>query len=300
MKKGLAPIVDVECTHLILGTLPGDRSLQSQSYYSHPTNQFWLILGEVYREGVPGDYEHRVAFLLRHGLAVWDVFRSAEREGSLDFAIKNGRPNDFAKLFERCQCLRTIGFNGGKAQALFRRHIASRPGVPVSELTMAVLPSTSPTPGRNVLSIEEKIAHWRDFLLSKHTASLESRGRSSRSSTLSGPLAARIPRLCGSRRTWLSSSELERCVRHVPRNHRIGLASHPWVQRRCSAYKFSMLPANTKLLPLPSTSFAARTSSVSHQSTSGRRGLVRGGRSGSVQRSRLKPPHVGDWSALQR
>ncbi len=187
MKKGLAPIVNVECTHLVLGTLPGDQSLRSQRYYSHPNNQFWLILGEVYGEVVPGDYEHRVAFLLRHSLSVWDIFRSAEREGSLDSAIKNGRPNDFANLFERCPRLRTVGFNGGKAQALFKRHIATQSGVPISELKMVVLPSTSATPGQNVLPVEEKIAHWRDFLLSRHTASFEMWG----GRTLSEPLGAR-------------------------------------------------------------------------------------------------------------
>ncbi|CAJ3540417.1 G:T/U mismatch-specific DNA glycosylase [Burkholderia pseudomallei] len=40
MKEGLAPIVDVNSTHLILGTIPGTEPLKFQHYYAHGANQF--------------------------------------------------------------------------------------------------------------------------------------------------------------------------------------------------------------------------------------------------------------------
>lgn len=70
MKEGLAPIVDVNSTHLILGTMPGRGSLKFQRYYAHGANQFWQILETVYGEKIPDHYERRVEFLLHHGIAV--------------------------------------------------------------------------------------------------------------------------------------------------------------------------------------------------------------------------------------
>lgn len=165
MKEGLAPIVDVNSTHLILGTMPGRGSLKFQRYYAHGANQFWQILETVYGETIPNHYERRVEFLLHHGIALWDVLRSADREGSLDSAIKNELANDFAGLFERFPRLRSIGLHGTTAAKLFRRHIAFQRGVPIGDLQCTVLPSTSSTPGRYVKSFEEKMTCWRDFLL---------------------------------------------------------------------------------------------------------------------------------------
>ncbi|MFJ1260891.1 DNA-deoxyinosine glycosylase [Cupriavidus sp. CuC1] len=156
--EGLAPIVDANCTHLILGTIPGDESLRLQRYYAHGANQLWQILGKVYSEEVQDEYEDRVAFLLRHGIAVWDVLRSADRKASLDSAIKNEIASDFAGLFGQFPQLRAVEFNGTTARTLFGRHVASQPGVPMEELRCVVLPSTSWTPGRHVKSPAEKQA----------------------------------------------------------------------------------------------------------------------------------------------
>ncbi|CFL24213.1 DNA-deoxyinosine glycosylase [Burkholderia pseudomallei] len=165
MREGLAPIVDANSTHLILGTMPGMESLKFQRYYAHGANQFWQILETVYGEKIPDHYELRVEFLLHHGIALWDVLRGADREVSLDSAIKNELANDFTALFERFPRLRTIGLHGITAAKLFRRHIVFQRGVPIGDLQCTVLPSTSSTPGRYVKSFEEKMTCWRDFLL---------------------------------------------------------------------------------------------------------------------------------------
>ncbi len=40
-----APHVAPDTRLLILGSLPGARSLAERRYYAHPTNQFWRLVG---------------------------------------------------------------------------------------------------------------------------------------------------------------------------------------------------------------------------------------------------------------
>ncbi len=164
IKDGLNPVVDGNSRILILGTIPGDESLKTERYYSHAKNDFWVILSKIYVQPIGSDYKERLEFLRRKGLALWDVLRQAERPGSLDSAIRNLEPNHFGALFEKYPELRTIAFNGTKAQKLYHRHVASQPRIPRDLLRTAVLPSTSPTPGRHVLPFEEKVAQWKAFL----------------------------------------------------------------------------------------------------------------------------------------
>lgn len=164
LKIGLAPIVHFRARILILGTLPGEESLRRQRYYGHPRNLFWRILFDVFGEEYESDYEWQKALLRRHRIALWDVLHSAERIGSLDSAIRNPVPNDIAGLLADYPGLDTIAFNGQRAQALFREHIACRLTIPGDRLTLAVLPSTSPTPSRKALSYEEKLARWSQIL----------------------------------------------------------------------------------------------------------------------------------------
>ncbi|MEQ1890944.1 MAG: DNA-deoxyinosine glycosylase [Planctomycetota bacterium] len=163
MKQGLDPIIDESSSVLILGTLPGEESLRLRQYYANPANQFWPILSRVYDEPLQAGYDARLALVKNKGLALWDVLRSAEREGSLDSAIRSEVANDFSALCEMFPRLHTIAFNGGKAQTLFQRHVARKTALPARRLQ--VLPSTSPTPGRNVLPFEQKLALWRAFLI---------------------------------------------------------------------------------------------------------------------------------------
>jgi double-stranded uracil-DNA glycosylase len=163
-KVGLGPVVDQKSRVLVLGTLPGDESLRLQRYYSNPTNAFWRLLASVFGAPTGATYEERLAFLSDHGIALWDVLRSAERRGSSDAAITNAEPNDFAQLFCSYPDLRCVAFNGGKAETFWRKYVAPRPDVPSSSLVTRVLPSSSGSPGRHVLPFEEKAVRWKQFL----------------------------------------------------------------------------------------------------------------------------------------
>lgn len=163
-KVGLGPVVDQKSRVLILGTLPGDESLRLQRYYSNPRNEFWRLLTRVFAAPTGETYEQRLEYLSDHGIALWDVLRSAERRGSSDAVIMNPEPNDFAQLFTEYPDLRRVAFNGGKAELLWRRYIAPMPDVPHSSLATGVLPSSSGSPGQHVLPFEEKAVRWKQFL----------------------------------------------------------------------------------------------------------------------------------------
>jgi double-stranded uracil-DNA glycosylase len=164
-KHGLAPVIDGKSRVLILGTLPGAESLRQQRYYSDRRNQFWALLGNVFSPPAGTSYSERIEFLASHGIALWDVLRSAERQGSSDAAIARPEPNDFGELFAHFPALRRVALNGTKAESLWLRHIIPQNDVPHESLIMKTLPSSSGSPGRYVLPFDEKLARWSAFLL---------------------------------------------------------------------------------------------------------------------------------------
>ena len=46
--KCFAPLENAGCTILILGSMPGERSLELQQYYGHKNNRFWRLMAEIF------------------------------------------------------------------------------------------------------------------------------------------------------------------------------------------------------------------------------------------------------------
>ncbi len=153
MKHGLPPIAPPCARVLILGSLPGDKSIEMQEYYAHPQNQFWRMLAAVWGETVPVTYDERLAMLLRHRVALWDVVARAEREGSLDARIQHAVANDLTTFCRAHKALRRVLLNGETAARLYHKHF------PELTLPTVTLPSTSPA--RANLTFEQKLVHWR-------------------------------------------------------------------------------------------------------------------------------------------
>lgn len=83
---------------------------------------FWDVLGLVFEESVPTEYETRIRFLECHNIALWDVFSAAERVGSLDSNIADEEFNDIVGLLEEYPTINTIVLNGGKASKAFKKY----------------------------------------------------------------------------------------------------------------------------------------------------------------------------------
>lgn len=162
--KCFPPIADAHARVLILGSLPGQVSLQRQQYYAQPQNAFWKIMGRLFAAGPELRYEDRVQRLVRNGIALWDVCAAAQRPGSLDASIVHSSvvPNDLAAFIESHPGIGLICFNGGKAADLYRRLVL--PGLParMRAIRYETLPSTSPA--HAAMPFEEKLTRWADIL----------------------------------------------------------------------------------------------------------------------------------------
>jgi hypoxanthine-DNA glycosylase len=139
---------------LLLGTMPGVKSLALQQYYGHPQNSFWKLLFTIFEEPFSTDYRVKQALLLKHGIALWDVLQACEREGSLDSAIMKEVPNNFEAFLKQHPNITRIFFNGQKAAAFFKKHVTLN-----DNYSYVTLPSTSPANAGK--SFEQKLAEWQ-------------------------------------------------------------------------------------------------------------------------------------------
>lgn len=114
----------------------------------------YALFGAPYEQ----DYEARIRFLLRQRIALWDVIKSCEREGSLDSNIKNPVINDFKGFFKGHPRIKHVFFNGRKAHDLFKRYA----GFAFDGVTFTYLKSTSPA--HAAMGFEGKLKDWRKVL----------------------------------------------------------------------------------------------------------------------------------------
>lgn len=164
LSVGFPPIADDRARVLVLGSLPGVKSLEMREYYAQPYNAFWRIMGELTGAGPALEYPARLVRLRAHGIAVWDVLAAGEREGSLDSSIVRASivVNDFNAFFERHRQLRLICFNGNTAAGLFTRKVLPGLEPAWAAIERRALPSTSPAYAS--LRFEQKLARWREAL----------------------------------------------------------------------------------------------------------------------------------------
>lgn len=151
------PISNKNTRIMILGSLPGDKSLELGEYYGHSRNRFWKILSTITAKTLPATYAEKKEFLLQSGIGVWDVAHKAKRSGSLDSTIKDEEPNDLNSFVAEHKNLQVIGFNGKKAELLFNKFFKRQSG-----LRYVSLPSSSPANAG--INFEDICSAWKLLL----------------------------------------------------------------------------------------------------------------------------------------
>lgn len=160
IKTAFPPIINEHSQVLILGSMPGDRSLDEQAYYAHPRNAFWWIMSQLIGVETQWPYAQRLNHLQDHKIALWDVLHRCERPGSLDSAIVQDsvEANDFEQFLGAYPHLRALFFNGRTVANLFQRHVVRGRGF-TPHIPCHVLPSTSPANAR--MKPAQKLEQWR-------------------------------------------------------------------------------------------------------------------------------------------
>ncbi|WP_262147013.1 DNA-deoxyinosine glycosylase [Chryseobacterium foetidum] len=147
------PIIDKESKILILGSVPGVKSLEKKEYYGHPQNKFWKIVFELFDENFTENYSEKIEILKKNKIALWDVIDTCERKGSLDAEIRNEEANDIETLLKTYSNIKTIFCNGGKSFKTLKKILDKN-----SEIPVYLLPSTSPL---HTISFERKLDDWK-------------------------------------------------------------------------------------------------------------------------------------------
>ncbi len=146
------PVVSPTSEILILGSVPGVRSLTAQEYYAHPQNHFWKIVFHLFGGEFTLNYAQKIDFLTDNKIALWDVIDSCERKGSLDTEIRHEENNDISGLLHDFPNIKALFCNGQKAHKNLLKMVGKEYGLPIF-----ALPSTSPL---HTIGFDKKLAAW--------------------------------------------------------------------------------------------------------------------------------------------
>ena len=138
------PIYSKDSKILILGSIPSIISREYNFYYAHPQNRFWKIISKIYNEKIPTTKEEKTKLILNNNLAIYDVIKSCEIQGSSDSSIKNVEINDINYIINNSSIEKII-FNGNKAYELYNKYEKNKFS------NTKVLPSTSPANAKYTL-----------------------------------------------------------------------------------------------------------------------------------------------------
>lgn len=151
----ISPVYDSDSKVLILGSFPSVKSREEGFFYGHPQNRFWKVIATIFNENVPCSIEDKKTFLLRNHIAVWDVIKSCDIEGSSDSSIKNVTANDLNIILKNAD-IKEIYVNGKTALKYYKKYSETQTG-----RSAICLPSTSPA--NAAWNMERLLESWRQI-----------------------------------------------------------------------------------------------------------------------------------------
>ena len=150
------PLYDKNSKILILGSFPSVKSREQMFFYGHPQNRFWKVIANVFGDEVPTNIQEKKALLRKNHIALWDVIKSCDIEGSSDSSISGVVPNDLSEIFAQADIQKII-VNGKTAEKYFNKYTRDAIGKDA-----ICLPSTSPA--NAAWSLERLTEAWSKHL----------------------------------------------------------------------------------------------------------------------------------------
>lgn len=154
MKHTIPPVFDKNSKVLVLGSFPSPKSRETGFFYGHKQNRFWEVVAKVFEEPFPETIDERREFLLRNGIAMWDVCASCDIVGASDSSIKNVVPNNFSEIFKTAD-IRAVFCTGKTSHKLYTKLCEEATGIKAE-----YLPSTSAA-NRAGYDAEALVAHYK-------------------------------------------------------------------------------------------------------------------------------------------
>lgn len=157
MKQAFPPLVNQNSKILILGTMPGEKSLELQEYYGNKGNSFWKLLFTLFDQPLPATYAEKKQLLEENDIALWDVLAYCERTGSLDSNIKNEKANDFEAFYKKYPVIKHVFFSSKNASNFYDKYVGRK-----KNIHYTILPSPS---GANASkSFMQKLEEWEAIM----------------------------------------------------------------------------------------------------------------------------------------
>lgn len=156
IKHPIEPVWDKNSKVLILGSFPSVKSREYGFFYGHPQNRFWRVLAEITGDTLPETVQNKKAFLLSHGIALWDVIAACDISGSADSTIRNVVPNDISPILKGAD-IGAIFVNGRTSAVLYSKYTE-----PLTGRSAIYLPSTSPA--NAAWTIQRLCTEWKAII----------------------------------------------------------------------------------------------------------------------------------------
>ncbi len=136
-KIGFAPVFNEYSRILILGSFPSVKSRQIDFYYGNKQNRFWGMICGYFGEEIPETVEGKKDFLFRRQIALWDMVKSCEIDGSADADVKDAEIVDLNEVLSHAK-IEKILLNGALSYELFLKKYKDL------DISYQKMPSTSP------------------------------------------------------------------------------------------------------------------------------------------------------------
>lgn len=148
------PIYEENSKILILGSFPSVKSRDVNFYYGHAQNRFWKLLAYIFNQKESKSIKEKKELLLNNNLALWDIVKECDIDGSSDISIRNIIINDIDSILDKSN-IKKICFNGKIAYRIFHKYYKGE-----QKFDISILPSTSPA--NAVYTLEKLAKKWKE------------------------------------------------------------------------------------------------------------------------------------------